>query len=144
MSGAEFGIDELRAARNIFSYCNETFNQRFTTEELLAIAKAHRAAAWDFLPDTWTDQQIAEALRGIVPEWDENERPVLRPLLTETQIKVLRAVVYDALGGGVAGMSTATFLEHVEELIRLGALERDQFLKATEVGRKALREAGGS
>jgi hypothetical protein len=144
MSGAEFGIDELRAARNIFSYCNETFNQRFTTEELLAIAKAHRAAAWDFLPDTWTDQQIADALRGIVPEWDENERPVLRPLLTETQIKVLRAVVYDALGGGVAGMSTATFLEHVEELIRLGALERDQFLKATEVGRKALREAGGS
>lgn len=144
MSGPQFGIDELRRAAAIFSHCNETFNQRFSVEELLTIARAHVAAKWDFLPDAWHEQQIAEALCGIAPEWDESERPVLRPRLTEPQLKVLRSVVYDALGGGVAGMSTATFLEHVEELIRLGVLVRGAFLAATEAGRKALREAGGS
>jgi hypothetical protein len=144
VSGQRFGIDELRAARNIFSHCSETFNQRFTAEQLIAIARASHASEWDTIPDTWTEEQIAAALRGVAPAWDrETGEPGggdEKVYLTEPLIKVLRAIVYSG-AEGVAGMSTATFSEHVEELIRRGALDRGPHVFATDDGLAALRQA---
>lgn len=71
-------IDHLRAMVNVFSYCNETFNQRYSIDELFAIYKAHVLAEWDFLPDSWTDRQLKEAIKSIVPRWNDNEKPIYK------------------------------------------------------------------
>lgn len=65
------GIDELRRAVRLFDACHETVNQRFTAEELLLLARACRASAWNMCPDQWTERQLQEALRGKVPDWHE-------------------------------------------------------------------------
>ena len=51
----------------------------YTTEQLLKIYRAQLASGWDFLPDQWTSRQHREALKGIVPQWDENEMPIYAP-----------------------------------------------------------------
>jgi hypothetical protein len=70
------GIEELRAAVLLFDNTRESFNLDFTAEELLQIARMQRASGWDFCPDQWTARQVREALKGVPPRWDENERPV--------------------------------------------------------------------
>jgi hypothetical protein len=69
------GIEELRAAVKLFDQCNESFNwsehDPFTAEQLLAIYRAHKACKWYIDPDQWTDKQVKQALRGIVPEFLE-------------------------------------------------------------------------
>lgn len=71
----KFGIETIRQAVTLFNDCSETFNQQFTATELLQLAAAHQASDFDFYPDQWTERQIKEALRGIVPQWDDNEQP---------------------------------------------------------------------
>lgn len=82
------GIELIRLAEMVFSKCTETFNQRFTTLQLLLIIKAYQKSYWDILPDRWTDEQLAEAVRyGIVPAWEEH--PVtgkLIPVLHKKQL----------------------------------------------------------
>jgi len=72
----EVAIDELRHMVSNFNACNESFNQRFTLEQLVTLHRVWMACGWDIYPDTWTDRQIREALRGIPPQWDDNEEPV--------------------------------------------------------------------
>jgi len=68
------GIELLRYAAKLFDKCNETFNGKFTVGELLIIAAAHKECKWDYFPDQWTEQQIAEAImHGAVPEWEEEK-----------------------------------------------------------------------
>lgn len=71
-----FGVEELRRAVNLFDNCNEGFNQQFTAEELLILWRMYCVCGWDFAPDEWTDIQVENALNGIIPTWDKNERPM--------------------------------------------------------------------
>ena len=69
----EFGIDILRRAVNFFNYCNESFNQRYSAEDLLKIAKACWLGEWDVFADQLTKQQIEAAIReGKSPKFEEN------------------------------------------------------------------------
>lgn len=66
------GIDLLRISVNLFNNCNETFNQKFTMEELCKITKAHLNSKWDIYPDEWSEEQIKAALEnGTSPDWIE-------------------------------------------------------------------------
>lgn len=78
MSDERFGIDELRGAVALFGNCNETFNQRFTADQLVALWRAYKASEWDFTPDRWQPRQVEEALAGKVPEWDAGEDALYR------------------------------------------------------------------
>lgn len=69
-------IDHLRLMVQNFDRCSETFNQRYTAAQLFAIHKAWMLSDWDVFPDCWTSRQLREALKGIPPQWDENEKPV--------------------------------------------------------------------
>ncbi len=73
------GVDILRGAFNVFNCCNETFNQRFSTEELVKLYRAFYVCGWDITPDHWTDRQVIDALLGCAPQWDDNEKPVYPP-----------------------------------------------------------------
>ncbi len=60
--------------------CNESFNQRWTLEQLVQIHRVFRRCGWDIYPDAWTPRQVREALAGVAPQWDEvTERPVYDP-----------------------------------------------------------------
>lgn len=70
------GIDELRKAVALFNACNEEANQRFGATELLAIYRAHKASGWDIYPDQWTIDQLEAACLGVVPDWDDDGKPI--------------------------------------------------------------------
>jgi hypothetical protein len=76
MTQPKSGIETLRHAVNLLAYNREDFNTRFTVAELLQIVEMQHKSGWDFYPDQWSARQIREALQGIPPQWDENERPV--------------------------------------------------------------------
>lgn len=71
-----FDIEKMRMAVNAFSYCNETFLQRYRIADLMKIRLAWVKSEWDFFPDQWTERQVREALRGKAPMWDDNEQPI--------------------------------------------------------------------
>lgn len=71
-----FDIEKMRRAVSAFSYCNETFLQRYRMADLMKIHLAMVKSEWDFLPDQWTNRQVKEALHGKVPMWDDNEKPM--------------------------------------------------------------------
>jgi len=74
------GIQEAREIVNLFNGCNESFNQRFTFAELITLYRVWKTCEWVFTPDEWSQRQVDEAIKlGIVPEWDENEKPLYRP-----------------------------------------------------------------
>ena len=58
------GIEALRQAVNLFSNCTESFNERWTPAELLALFEAYARSDWDIPPDQWTEEEIADALTG--------------------------------------------------------------------------------
>lgn len=70
------GADELRTIARNMDATTESFNDRFTAEQLLTIGRAFLASEWDFYPDQWTARQVREALKGKPPRWDDNEKPV--------------------------------------------------------------------
>lgn len=79
MNRAEFdstpAIEHLRLMVQNFNSVNETFNTRFSMLELLAIHRAWMLSEWDIFPDNWTPRQIKEALKGLPPQWDNDEKP---------------------------------------------------------------------
>lgn len=78
------GIEKLRRLVGIFDSCSEDFLDRFTREQLLKIYDAHMQCAWDLYPDQWSDRQVKEALRGVVPDFREakpNERDLVDGLV---------------------------------------------------------------
>jgi len=72
------GIDKLRKMVNCFDYCRESFNERFSVKELSSIFDAQTKSDWCYLPDEWTERQVLDALKGIVPQWDEEGNPVYK------------------------------------------------------------------
>lgn len=73
-------IDELRHIVKNYDSMNEDFNQHYDIKQLVTLHRAMLASGWDFYPDRdWTARQIDEALRGIVPMWDSDERPIFPP-----------------------------------------------------------------
>ncbi len=73
------GVEELRLIVRNLNNCRESFLDPFTIEQLLALHRAWMSADWDFPPDQWQPEQVAQALRGITPRWDEDERPEYAP-----------------------------------------------------------------
>ena len=71
-----YGIEKLRSVMTMFNRCSESFNQRFTIEELCQLHSMALESEWDFYPDQWSTRQIKEALEGMVPQWDDNEQPI--------------------------------------------------------------------
>lgn len=90
MSSNRKGIELIRYATHMLSSCNETFNMRYTAEQLLRIADAVQKCGWDFYPDQWTEQQVQDCIQfGIVPDWkEENGRYV--PVYKQTGDKVFK------------------------------------------------------
>lgn len=75
-SEAYVGIDLLRYTVSMLSVCNETFNQKFSAEELIQIARMVRVQEWDVYPDRWAPRQIREALKGIPPRFNDDMTPL--------------------------------------------------------------------
>lgn len=73
---SQTGIENLRAMVALFNWCRESFLDQFSVEQLCALYRAYLASGWTILPDQWTPRQVADALRGVVPQWDDNEQPV--------------------------------------------------------------------
>lgn len=71
------GIDLLRRAFKILNHCKESFLQRFTTLQLLMLARGYIDCEWDILPDRWDEKQIIDLIwYGKVPMFDENQKPI--------------------------------------------------------------------
>lgn len=68
-------VDLLRYAQRLFDDCTETFNQSYSSVELLQIARCHSVSEWDIYPDDWAQWQVGQALEGLVPHWNEDEEP---------------------------------------------------------------------
>ncbi len=68
-------IEHLRLLVRNFDGMNETFNQRFTITQLIALHRAWMLSDWDICPDEWEERQVWEALKGRPPTFDHNERP---------------------------------------------------------------------
>ncbi len=69
------GMEELRLLVNNFNYAPKEFNDRFTAEQLLQIQRMWWVSDWDVFPDQWDERQVQEALKGIVPQWDDDGAP---------------------------------------------------------------------
>lgn len=96
------GIEKLRLLVSNANYCNESFNEQFTIEELIKIHRALALCAWDILPDSWTERQIQEALElGRVPTWNNDELPTYDdPPPVRVSDKQLRALRHEAYAAG--------------------------------------------
>ena len=72
MKDHRFGIDVLRDAVALFDGNTESFNQKYTPEQLIKIALACWKSKWSTSPDEWTPQQVAAAiLHGTPPTFEE-------------------------------------------------------------------------
>lgn len=72
------GAEELRLAVSNLNATREGFNDQFTAAQLLQINRMLVLGEWDILPDMWTRRQVKEALAGVPPQFDDQERPVYR------------------------------------------------------------------
>lgn len=70
------GAECLRRIVRNMDACRESFNDRFTMAELIAIHEAFLSSGWDIYPDQWEERQVQEALQGKPPRWNEDERPI--------------------------------------------------------------------
>lgn len=62
-SQATTDIEVMRHMVDLFSGCSESFNARFTLDELMALFMAYAFSEWDILPGGWTEAQVQDALR---------------------------------------------------------------------------------
>lgn len=61
------GMEELRLLVRNFDSNNESFNDRFTPEQLLNIHRAWMASGWDIYPDNWAPDQVYMAANYATP-----------------------------------------------------------------------------
>lgn len=71
-----YGIEKLRSMVAMLNNNSESFNQNYSIEELCQLHNMALKCLWDYRLDQWSKRQIAEALQGIVPQWDDNEQPL--------------------------------------------------------------------
>lgn len=70
------GADELRYAVQVINSQPENFNDKYTAEQLLKLARAYMVDETAPYPAFWTERQIRDALRGKAPQWNANMKPV--------------------------------------------------------------------
>lgn len=70
------GATLLRLIVRNLGDCRESFLDRFTAIELVKIGLCHLACGWDKPPDQWEEKQVEQALRGKVPRWDSDYKPI--------------------------------------------------------------------
>jgi len=74
------GVDQLRAAVRLFNNCNETFNQKFTPEELMKLWRGYKLCEWDITPDDWTHGQVRRWLMdGDLPTFHYSKHDQVMP-----------------------------------------------------------------
>ena len=71
MTGAEL----LRLIVSNINATRESFNDKYSIDELIQIHRMFLLSDWDIYPDEWTKRQVKEALEGIPPQWTKNEKP---------------------------------------------------------------------
>lgn len=72
------GAEELRLCISNMNTTNESFNDRYSAEQLIQINRMLVLSGWDIYPDQWTQRQVREALAGTPPRFDDNERPIYK------------------------------------------------------------------
>lgn len=80
-------IERMRDVVRLFNACSEEFASRFTEKQLVTLWLAYRACGWDITPDSWSEQQVKDALKGRAPDFDEKTE---EPVASSIQFKVLR------------------------------------------------------
>lgn len=65
------GIEKVRRMRSLFSHCTESFNSRFSFEELGRIFDAYHTSGYDITPDRWSEEQVQGALKGVTPAFED-------------------------------------------------------------------------
>lgn len=71
------GAGELRRIVRAMDDTREDFLDRFTAEQLVTIYRAMFASEQDVCPDLWTEEQVQGALRGEVPNFENDEADTL-------------------------------------------------------------------
>lgn len=67
----------FREVSALASNTRESLVMACTPHEWLALFDAYKACGWDLTPDRWTlEQRLAAIEHGIVPAWDDDERPL--------------------------------------------------------------------
>ena len=66
------GVEKLRRMLNVFSTCNETFNTRWSVEQLESLYDAYMNCGWDITPDRWSEQQLRDVFAGVVPVFGDD------------------------------------------------------------------------
>ena len=69
-------IEKIRHIGKMSTFVTESFWDGMTRAEIFAIYDAWMESEWDFMPDEWAKWQVSAAKRGVVPKWDNNEKPV--------------------------------------------------------------------
>lgn len=69
------GVELLRLAVRLCDNGNETFNMRYSAQELLRLTQMWEACEFDIPPHRWEALQITQALRGVVPQFNDDETP---------------------------------------------------------------------
>lgn len=69
------GVELLRLTVRLCDNGNESFNMRFSADELIRLASAWESCEFDIPPHRWEARQVAEALRGTVPKFNDDETP---------------------------------------------------------------------
>jgi hypothetical protein len=77
MSNKKTGAEELRAIVSWIDNTRESVLDQYTAEELIKLWRMFVLSDWDFYLDQWTPTQRALALQGVVPKWDDQERPII-------------------------------------------------------------------
>jgi hypothetical protein len=67
--------EELRILVSNLNVNSETFNDKYSIEELIQINRMLMLADWEIYPDQWSQKQIKEALQGIPPSWKKDGKP---------------------------------------------------------------------
>jgi hypothetical protein len=99
-------IEMLRHAVDCFDHCVEDVISDWTIPELFNIYCCWMRCGFDYYPDEWTDRQLAEAKKGVCPEWDDRGTPVYAKdrltvrKITAITIKEVRSVVRANKKGG--------------------------------------------
>lgn len=73
------GLQQMRTMVRAFANCRESFLDQFTLTQAEMIYRMWISSEWDFLPDTWTERQVKEALAGVTPAWLEEGNPFYLP-----------------------------------------------------------------
>lgn len=60
----------------VFSYCSDSFNEQYSAAQLLALWRVYNENECAVFPDQWAPRQVAEALEGRAPKWDDELRAV--------------------------------------------------------------------